>query len=96
MITRLKMAYPDITQPLYAYDAGALGTFDNIGLYFNSLKRSGLGYGYYLERLKTVLIVHLDNLAAKNSLTCVSGLRFSRARIIWEFLLGVTNPNMIG
>ena len=34
----LKVVYPEVTQPRYADDAGALGMFDNIGLYFNSLK----------------------------------------------------------
>ena len=35
MIKRLKTVYPDITQPCYADDAGALGTYENIKLYFN-------------------------------------------------------------
>ena len=42
----LKVAYPEVTQTWYADNAGALGTFDNIGLYFNSLKKFGLGRGY--------------------------------------------------
>ena len=46
LIKRLKAAHPDITQPWYADDAGALGTYDNIDLYCNSLKNSGLGNGY--------------------------------------------------
>ena len=46
LIKKLKAAYPGITQPWYAYDAGALGMFDNIGLYFNSLKQFSLGHGY--------------------------------------------------
>ena len=44
----LIMAYPGITQPWYDDDAGALGTFNNMELYFNSLKRNGLDQGYYL------------------------------------------------
>ena len=37
MIKRPEAEYPDITQPWYEDDAGALGTFNNIGLYFNLL-----------------------------------------------------------
>ena len=38
LIKRLKSEYPDVTQPLYADDAGTLGTLDKIGLCINSLK----------------------------------------------------------
>ena len=55
---RLKVEYPDVTQPWYADDSGALGTFDIIGLYFNLLKRFGPGSGYYPKPSKIVLIVH--------------------------------------
>ena len=34
LIKQLKAEYPDITQPWYTYNTGALGMFDNIGLYF--------------------------------------------------------------
>ena len=64
LIKRLKLAHTDIAQPWYVDDTGALCTLDNIGLYFNSLKRYGLGHGYYPEPSKSVVIVHLDNLAA--------------------------------
>ena len=35
LIKRLKVGYPNTTQPLYEYNAGELDTFDNIFLYFN-------------------------------------------------------------
>ena len=47
LIERLKAEYPDIIQPWYADNSGTLGTFDNIGLYFNLLKHYVLGHGYY-------------------------------------------------
>ena len=62
-----KAAYPDVTQPWYVDDSSALSMFDNIGLYFNSLKHFGLDHGYYPKPSKIVLIVHLDNLAAGES-----------------------------
>ena len=37
LIKNLKTAHPGITQPWYAEDAGALGTFGNIEEYFNCL-----------------------------------------------------------
>ena len=64
MIKRLKAAYPDATQPWYADNYSALGTFDNIGLYFNSLKHFRPGYGCYPEPSKSVQIVHPNNLAS--------------------------------
>ena len=42
----LKVAYPDATQTWYSDNAGAIGTFDNIGLYFNLVKQLGPGRGY--------------------------------------------------
>ena len=46
LIKFLKAAYPDITHPWYKDDPGALGTFGNLGLYFNTLKHFGPGRGY--------------------------------------------------
>ena len=46
LIKLLKLVYPDITQPLYADNDGALGTFDNLERYFNSLKRTCPAWGY--------------------------------------------------
>ena len=63
LIKCLKAAYPDVAQTWYADEAGELGTFDNIGLYFNLLKKIGLGSGYYPKPSKSVLIMHLDNSA---------------------------------
>ena len=62
LIKCLKLAYPDVTQPWYADNSGSLGTFDNLGLYFNSLKRNGPDWGYYPDTTKIILIVHPENL----------------------------------
>ena len=47
LIIHLKMAYPDVTQHWYAYDASALGIFDNIELYFNLLNVFVPGRRYF-------------------------------------------------
>ena len=47
MIKQLKAAYTNVTRPWYDDNAGALGTYDNIQLYFNSLKQFGMGHGYF-------------------------------------------------
>ena len=62
MMKQLKETYPDVTKPWYVDDEGALGTYDNIELYFNSLRQSRTGCGYYLEPSKIVLIVNPDNI----------------------------------
>ena len=64
LIKNLKREIPDVTQPWYADDAGALGTFAIIETYFNSLTRQGPGRGYYPEPPKSALIVHPENLKA--------------------------------
>ena len=65
LIKLLKEAYPDVIQPWYIENAVALGTFDNIGLYFNSFKLFALVREYYPKTLKIVLITHLDNIVAR-------------------------------
>ena len=37
LIKRLKSMYPDVTQPWYADEAGALGMFDHLDNYFKAL-----------------------------------------------------------
>ena len=41
LIKSLKSEFTDVTQPWYDDDAGALGTFANVKLYFNLLKLFG-------------------------------------------------------
>ena len=62
LIKNRKRGMPDVAQPWYARDAGALGTFARIETYFNFLTRQSLGCVYYPEPSKSVLIVHLENL----------------------------------
>ena len=47
LIKNSKADHPDLIQTWYADNMGALGTYGNIELYFNSLKHFGLGRGYY-------------------------------------------------
>ena len=64
LIKNLKRAIPDVTQPWYADDAGALGKFVIIETYFDLMTRQGLGRGYHPEPSKRLLIVRLENLEA--------------------------------
>ena len=64
LIKNIKRAIPDVTQPWYADNAGALGTFARIITYFDFLTRQNPGRGYHPEPTKSVLIVRLDNLEA--------------------------------
>ena len=45
LIKQLRSTYADIMQPRYADDARALGTFNNLEQYSNSLKRNALDQG---------------------------------------------------
>ena len=58
LIKQLKSEFYDVIQPWYVDDAGALGTFANVELYFNFLKRLGPRWGYYREPYKVFLVVH--------------------------------------
>ena len=57
LINNIKQEIPDVTHPWYADNAGSLGKFARLDTYFDSLTRQGLGWGYYPEPSKSVLIV---------------------------------------
>ena len=63
-INNFKQDVPDVPQPQYAVDAGALGTFARIDTYFNLLTYQGPGRGDYPKPPNSVLIVHPDNIEA--------------------------------
>ena len=75
LIKKTKREFPDVTQPWYADDTGALGTFTRIEAYFNSLKRNGPGRGYHPEPSKIVLIVHLNNPESGNGISLCHGFK---------------------
>ena len=75
-IKNLKSEFPDITQPLYAEDSGALDTFTRVVLYFNSLKRLGLGQGYCPKPSKSVLVMHMENIESGKLFGLSHGFKF--------------------
>jgi hypothetical protein len=56
MIKHLKTLYPDLKQPWYADDAGALGSFDDIIRMFTELVRIGPDFGYFPNPSKSILV----------------------------------------
>ena len=64
LIKNLKREITDVTQPWYADDAGALGTFSRLETYFDLLTHQGPGRRYYPELSKSVMIVRLENIDA--------------------------------
>ena len=64
IINNLKREIPDVTQPWYADNAGALGTFARLETYFDLLKHQGPGRGYHPAPTKSVLIIRPENLEA--------------------------------
>ena len=64
LIKNLKQEIPNVTQPWYADDAGALGTFARLETYFDLLVHQGPGRGYYPKPPNSVLNVGPENLAA--------------------------------
>ena len=64
LIKNSKREIPDVTQPWYAEDDGALGMFARLETYFDSLTHQGPGQDYHPKPTKSVLIVYPDNLKA--------------------------------
>ena len=64
LIKNLKREIPDFTQPWYAENDRALGTFARLETYFDLLTLQGLGWGYYPKPSMSVLIVRPENLEA--------------------------------
>ena len=61
---RLKSMYPDVTQPWYSYNAGALVMFNHLDTYFKLLKNYLPTRGYLSNPTKSILVVHTQNLEA--------------------------------
>ena len=75
LIKRLKLTYPDVTQPWYADNDGALDTFENLERYFNILKCNGPAWGYYPDPTKIIMILHPNNLEAEELLFRCRGFK---------------------
>ena len=63
LIKELRNAHPQVTQPWYADDAGAGGTFQQILEHFRDLQARGTAHGYYPEPTKSILVVSPGNVA---------------------------------
>ena len=66
IIKNLKTEFADATHPWYDDDSDSLGTFANVKLYFNLLKRFGPRRGYYPKPSKRILILYPENLSSGN------------------------------
>jgi hypothetical protein len=62
MIRQLKTKYPELRQPWYADDAGALGSFDDIIRMFTELMKIGPDFGYFPNPSKSILITPTSKL----------------------------------
>ena len=62
LIKHLKSTYPDVTQPYYTENAGALGMFDHLENYFKALKHIGPEQGYFPDSAKSILVFHPQEL----------------------------------
>ena len=75
LIKNLRAEFPDITQPWYAENSGALVIFVTAELYFNFLKELGRYKGINLKPSKIVLIVHPDNLKSGKMFVLCHGFK---------------------
>ena len=63
LIRELQNAHSRVTQPWYADDTGAGGTFQQIQEHFWDLQVRGSACGYYPEPTKSILVVSSGNVA---------------------------------
>ena len=63
LIRELRGAQPRVTQPWYADNAEAGGTFQKILEHFRDLQARGTARGYYPELTKSILVVAPGNVA---------------------------------
>ena len=61
LIQDLRRSHPRVTQPWYAYDAGAGGKLGDIMAHFRDLQLRGPARGYYPEPIKSILVVAKRN-----------------------------------
>ena len=73
LIRELRNAHPRVTQPWYADDAGAGGTFQQILEHFRDLQASVPDRGYYPEPTKSILVVAPGNVSQAEEHLGVSG-----------------------
>ena len=75
LIQELRDAHPRLTQPWYANDAGAGGTFQQVQEHFWDLQARGPAQGYYPEPTKSILVVAPGNVARVEELFRGLGIR---------------------
>ena len=63
LIRELRDAHPRVTQPWYADDAGARGTFQQVQAHFWYLQARGPAWGYYPDPTKSILVMAPRNVA---------------------------------
>ena len=63
LIRELREAHPRVTQPWYADNAGAGGTFIDVQAQFQDLQARGPALGYYPEPTKSILVMSPENVA---------------------------------
>ena len=83
LIKNLKSSHHVVNQPCKSYNTGDIIKYNNIKLYFNFLKHSILGRGYYPKSTKIVQIVHTDNLETQKQFGLRHGFKvFTGARYL--------------
>ena len=96
LIKILKRAIPDVTQPSYTDDAGALGKFVRLETYFDFLTCQGPGQGYHPEPTKSVLIVRPENIEAVKVFGARHGFRVCTGTDNLGVTMVAMIPNAIG
>jgi hypothetical protein len=92
LIKLLKKEHPDVSQPWYADDAGAGGSFTAIRKQFESLQKLGPARGYFPEPSKSILVVRETNLAAAKAALGDLGFRITTGNRYLGGFIGEAAP----
>ena len=88
LILELREAHPRVTQPWYADDAGAGGTFSEVQAHFQDLQVQGPAQGYYPDPTKIILVVTPGNVARAKEHFCGLGIGVVTSHRYLEGFLG--------
>ena len=88
----MKEVYPDATQPWCDEDAGALGWFNNVELYFNLLQCNGPARGYYPDTIRSILIMYTENIKAGKLFGARHGFKVCMGAYYFGVNIGYEKP----
>ena len=84
LIRELRRYHPHVTQPWYADDAGAGGSFGALMAHFRDLQLKGPAWGYFPSPTKRILVVAEQNIPRATEYFRGMGIKIVTGTDTWE------------